>query len=377
MGKSQLAILISIWVATACASAADISIAETARLIRNAERIKDAEGWATDMLEVLRQHDLDQSRENVCASIAIIDQESGFVADPAVPNLGQISETALREKFGQIPIAGSLAIKWLEKEPTRDDSHMSRIRKAKTERDLDIAYRRFVDDMTNRVGIAAIVDFGLLNSVIEERNDIDTAGSMQVSVKFALKTANDRRWLPMSLSDSYAVRDQLYVRQGGMYYGIKQLLDFETGYSQKIHRFADYNAGRYASRNAAFQKIISILIKKPLDLDGDLLLYDKGKASSRVSSTEKAIREADRSFQLGLNNEEIRADLLRADAFDFTSTKTFSRIRNLYQQRTGKQPEFAVLPDIDLSSPKIKRRMTTADFATSVNKRYQKCLRFQ
>jgi exonuclease VII small subunit len=178
----------------------------------------------------------------------------------------------------------------------------------------------------------------------------------------------------MSLADSYAVRDQLYTRHGGMYYGIKQLLDYETGYSQKIHRFADFNAGRFASRNAAFQKIISELNNQALALDGDLLLYDKGEASSRVSASEAAIRQLEKKFALSLSKAEIREDLLRSRNFDFNATKTFSRVRNLYQQQTGKQPPFAVLPEIELASPKIQRRMTTAIFATTVNRRYQACM---
>ena len=81
----------------------------------------------------------------------------------------------------------------------------------------------------------------------------------------------------MSLDDDYAVRDELYTRHGGMYYGVLQLLGYETGYDRKIYRFADFNAGRYSSRNAAFQKQIAVLSGQPLASDGDLLLYDKGK----------------------------------------------------------------------------------------------------
>jgi Protein of unknown function (DUF1615) len=374
MAKSQLAFCLSMVLTATSASAVDISISETARLIRKAEKVPDSQGWAADMHDVLRQHDLEPSRENVCAAIAIIDQESGFVADPAVPGLGKLSETALREKFGRIPIAGSIALRWLEQTPSSGDSYMSRIRNAKTERDLDLAYRRFVDDMSSRASMGAIVNSGLLNKIIEDRNEIETAGSMQVSVKFAIKAANRKRWLPMTLADAYAVRDQLYTRAGGMYYGIKQLLDFETGYNRKIFRFADYNAGRYASRNAAFQNIVSELSKTSLARDGDLLLYDRDAASARVSATERALRDVSKKFGLKLGKAEIRNDLLKGNELEFAATPTFLRIRNLYREETGKEAPYALLPDIDLSSPKITRHMTTASFATSVNRRYQACL---
>jgi hypothetical protein len=368
-----IATMLSVCAPLAFADTMDVDT--TARLIRKAEKVPGSEAWAADLLDVLRQHGLDRSRENVCATIAIIDQESGFVADPAVPGLGKLSEEALRQKFAEIPVAGGMALRFLEKNPSPDDSYMLRIRRAKTERDLDLAYRQFVEDISASLGIASIVNSGLFNSIVNDRNEIDTAGSMQVSVKFALKTANDRRWFPMSLADTYAVRDQLYSRKGGMYYGVKLLLDYDTGYSKKVHRFADFNAGRYASRNAAFQKIISTLSKTRLDLDGDLLIYDKGEPSSKASATESALRQLAADFaQLRLSEKEIRLDLNRAQDEDFTETKTFNRIRDLYRARTGKEPPFAVLPEIVLNSPKIRRRMTTADFATRVDKRYQACM---
>ncbi len=374
MAKSQIASCIALLLAATSASAEDISIAETARLIRKAEKVPDTQGWAADMHDVLRQHDLDRSKENICAGIAIIDQESGFVANPVVPGLGKLSETALRDKFGRIPLAGSIALRWMEKNPSAEDSYMLRIRNARTERDLDVTYRRFVENMSSSIGISEVLNWGLLNGIVEERNDIDTAGSMQVSVKFALKTSRERRWLPMTLTDTYGIRDDLYTRHGGMYYGIKQLLDYETGYKKKIYRFADYNAGRYASRNAAFQKIISELGNTQLALDGDLLLYDKGEVSPRVSATEKALQDIAANRAPKLSKADIRKDLLRSRFLDFNETRTFLQISNLHQQQTGKVAPYAILPDIDLSSPKIRRRMTTADFATSVNRRYQACL---
>ena len=120
-----------------------------------------------------------------------------------------------------------------------------------------------------------IVNSGLLNRFIEDRNDVSTIGSMQVSVAFALETVKQDRWTTMSLEDVYAVRDELYTRKGGMKFGILQLLGYDTGYDKKIYRFADYNAGRYASRNAALQFVAAKLSGEALALDGDLLSYSR------------------------------------------------------------------------------------------------------
>ena len=356
-----------------------MTVGQTTRLIRAAEKsVQDANGWAMDLHDVLEVHQLPQSKENICAAIAVIDQESGFVADPAVPGLGKLSEQALRTKFGKIPLGGAIALKWLENNPSPQTSFMTRIRNAKTERDLDLAYRALVDYAGRTTSLDTVVRLGLLNKLIEDRNEIDTAGSMQVSVKFSLAQAKKRRWLPMTLDDVYGVRDQLYTRHGGMYYGVKQLLGYDTGYSQKIYRFADFNAGRYASRNAAFQKLVSTLTGIELALDGDLLSYDKdGNAIKTVTSSEKAVRQAVARHKLGLTNDDIRKDLRQEKQADFTATRTFTGLQTAFKTAQSKPAPFAVIPDIVLYSPKLSRGFTTARFAESVNKRYQACMKLK
>ncbi len=354
-----------------------INVLITARLVQQAQRdVQDAKGWAFDLLDVLQLHDLPQTRENVCAVIAVIDQESGFKADPPVAGLGKLSEAALRKKLGKIPVGGSMAMQWLDNNPTPQASFLARIRNARTERDLDLAYRSLINYAGETASIDAVVRFGLLNSVIEDKNEIDTAGSMQVSVEFALDMARQRRWLPMTLDDVYGVRDQLYTRHGGMYYGVKQLLGYDTGYNQKIFRFADFNAGRFASRNAALQEVVAKLSGESLALDGDLLSYNKnGVALKKVTASEKAVRVVNTKFRLGLTDADIRKDLLREKQPDFTTTRSFMVMRERYAQTTKRKPTFARLPDIALNSPKLSRGFSTRRFAESTNTRYQACMK--
>jgi hypothetical protein len=354
-----------------------VTVATTTKLIRAAEKsVVDPQGWAIDLHDVMQQHSFAETKENICAAIAVIDQESGFVADPQVQGLGKLSEQALRDKFNKVPIGGGLALGWLENNPTPQASFMARIRNAKTERDLDLAYRALVDYVGKTTSLDMVLRLGLFNTLIEERNEIDTAGSMQVSVKFALAEAKKRRWLPMTLDDVYGVRDHLYTRQGGMYYGVKQLLGYDTGYSQKVYRFADFNAGRYASRNAAFQKVVATLSGEALALDGDLLSYGKdAQASKKVTSTEKAIRTANTKHKLGLDNKTIRSDLLKEKEVGFTSTRTYIALRDRFAATTKNAAAFAAIPDIRLNSPKLSRNFTTRRFAESVNKRYQSCMK--
>jgi Protein of unknown function (DUF1615) len=325
-----------------------------------------------DLHTVLADQDMAPQRENVCAAIAIIAQESGFVANPVVPELGKLSEQAIRDKFGRIPLAGSMAISWLEKHPTPDANFMARIRSAKTERDLDLTYRALVGYAGKTSNLDVVLQLGLLNQVIEDRNQINTVGSMQVAVKFALDEEKKIRWLPMTLNDVYAVRDRLYTREGGMYYGVKQLLGYESGYGQKIFRFADYNAGRYASRNAAFQIVMSQLSGMKLTSDGDLLSYDKsGNALGVVTNSEKAIRAVAKKYDTGMSDAQIRKDLMKEKSAEFSLTQTYTRLRVLGGE---KGIPLTAMPQIALNSPKIKNGFTTARFAARVNERYQRCM---
>lgn len=372
-------ILILIVCATLSIAHADttIPVDTTTRLIRNAEKsVADPKGWALDLHDVLQLHGLPQTRENVCAAIAVIDQESNFNADPAVAGLGTLSENALRAKFSKIPIGGKIALRWLENNPTPQASFMARIRNAKSERDLDLTYRSLVNFAGQTTSLDKLVRLGLLNTLIEDKNEIDTAGSMQVSVKFALDMARKRRWLPMTLDDVYGVRDQLYTRHGGMYYGVKQLLDYESGYNQKIFRFADFNAGRHASRNAALQSVIATLSGEKLTTDGDLLSYSKdGAILKTVTSSENAIRRARDRYKLPLTDAAIRKDLVLEKQTDFVSTQTYMQLRQSYAAEKKHQAAFAQMPGITLHSPKLKRSFSTAGFAESVNRRYQACMK--
>ena len=82
------------------------------------------------------------------------------------------------------------------------------------------------------------------------------------------------------------------------------------------YRFADFNAGRYASRNAAFQQAVAKLSSSKLALDGDLLRYQNGQPARDASSTQQALAKL--RSRLGLGDTDILRDLKQEKSAGFT-----------------------------------------------------------
>ena len=156
-----------------------------------------------------------------------------------------------------------------------------------------------------------------------------------------------------------------------MYFGIAHLLDYPATYDKPLYRFADFNAGHWASRNAALQRAISAASGIPLAFDGDLVRHDDD-ASLPPGSTEAAARVL--ASRLGLSERAIRRDLEEGDGPDLERTTLWSRVFALAEKAERRALPRAVLPQIDLDSPKITRKLTTAWFANRVDERYRRCM---
>ena len=107
-------------------------------------------------------------------------------------------------------------------------------------------------------------------------------------------------------------------------------------------------------------------------LDGDLLRYQGGKAIEQPSSVEAALRSL--SPQLRLSNSEIRRDLLLEKSASFGQSPLFVRLFALADKNAGQPLPRQAMPQIDLKSPKISRKLTTEWFARRVEGRYRTCL---
>jgi len=316
--------------------------------------VPDRSGWAMDIQTAFSTERIDPNPENICAVLAVIAQESGYHADPRVPNLPRIAREEIDRRAAAHHMPEFLVDAALKIHSPDGRSYSDRLRHVRTERELSRIYEDLIASVP--LGKRLFADF----------NPVETGGPMQVNIVFAEANAGD---YPYPIASS--VRDEVFTRRGGLYFGIMRLLDYQTPYTRKVYRFADYNAGRYASRNAAFQNAVSIVTGIPLARDGDLL--NPGAPLDRPGETERAVRTM--ADDLGMNARAIRKALERSDRLDFDDTPLYARIYALADARAGKPLPRAMVPSIQLDSPKITRKLTTAWFATRVDARYQRCMR--
>ena len=332
--------------------------AETARA-RIAERLPatlpDREGWADDLLAVFEALELQPNAENICAVRAVAEQESSLQVDPTVPGLPKIALKEIEDRAARALVPKVLVHAALDFTSPTGETYRARIAKARSERALSEIYEDFIGQVP--LGRRLLADY----------NPVRTGGPMQVSIAFAEGFAREHRY-PFASSPN--VRREVFSRRGGLYFGTAHLLDYRAHYDQMVHRFADFNAGHYASRNAAFQNAVLIASGQRIALDGDLLI--EGGRMDGAGETERATRAL--GARLRLDADQIRRDLQRGDHLDFEETATWHRVFELAEERGKRSLPRAVVPQIQLNSPKITRQLTTDWFARRVDERYRRCL---
>jgi Protein of unknown function (DUF1615) len=78
--------------------------------------------------------------------------------------------------------------------------------------------------------------------------------------------------------------------------------------------------------------------------------------------------------RLGLSEAAIRRDLERGDDSGFEKTALHERVFAYAEQLDKRTLPRAVVPRIDLQSPKFTRKLTTEWFARRVDERHRHCL---
>lgn len=317
--------------------------------------VRDRGGWATDIQVAFTAIGVEPSDSNLCAAIAVTQQESTFTADPEVPGLGRIAVEEIERRAAKYKVPKFAVRAALLIDSPDGRSYAERFRTVRTEKQLSELYEEMI----------AQVPMG--SRLLKNANPVRTGGPMQVSIAFAEQYAAGR---PYPYADVSSIRHEVFTRRGGMYFGIAHLLDYPAPYDRPLYRFADFNAGFYASRNAAFQQAVAKLSGVPLVLDGDLILHD-GKGDA-VGATEAAVRSL--APRLDLSEAQIRRALKKSGRHAFEKTTLYRRVFELADREAGLRLPRAVMPRIDLKSPKITRQLTTEWFANRVDNRHRQCL---
>lgn len=343
-------------------------------------RVKDRKSWAEDIYSITDELRIPQTKENICSIIAVVDQESNFVADPHVPGLGIKAVKEVEDRFDEKfkdklgeSIGGTVAEYFqqvLRNQPTPEDNYLKQMRKVSTERQLDELYREIFAHMSKHYHVSALTGAAKIigQDIGEKLNPITTLGSMQVHISYA----KDHKRQSGNIA---ALRTDLYSQYGGLYYGIHRLMMYPAQYDKSIYRFADYNSGMYSSRNAAFQSMLNDLTAAELSLDGDLLLYNKnGGIRAEKSESERELINVFASNNVLITPRQIRSDLKSEKEAKFEKTQTYKAVIDLYETKIGKKSFYAIMPEVIISGPKLSRDYNTNWFATRVNGRYETCM---
>jgi hypothetical protein len=333
---------------------ADEGRALVARLLPDGT--SDRNGWATDIYAGIAALDVAPTVDNICAVIAIAQQESGLRADPAVPGLAAIAWREIERQREQMGIPKLVLDAALDISSPTGKTYRQRIDAVHTEREMSDIF----DDFIGMVPLA--------KRFLGDRNPVHTGGPMQVSVAFAEAHAGEKPY-PYPVTGS--IRHEVFTRRGGVYFGIAHLLEYPASYDRYVYRFADYNAGWYSSRNAGFQNAVTQLSGVPLARDGDLLRYENGKPAAEASSTELAVRVIAR--RIGVSDSDIRRDLVRGKTSEFERTPVYTEVFAAADRNAGKSLQRAMVPDIQLKGPKITRNLTTEWYARNVERRFDAC----
>jgi hypothetical protein len=288
--------------------------------------------------------------------LAVVEQESTYRADPPVPGLGGIAIAEIKRRAAAKHVPEFAIDAALKLRGPDGRTYAERLQALRSEREMSELF----EEMVARLPLGS-------GRLLAGLNPVRTGGPMQVRVDFAERHA---RGYPYTVEGS--IRHEVFSRRGGLYFGIKHLLDYPADYDRPLYRFADFNAGWHASRNAAFQQAAAIASGRKLVRDGDLLT--PGASMQQAGATEAALRSID-----------MRSAWTppRSARTSSAATRPALRPDGVVSQRcspspmrkgSGKPVPRARVPDIALASPKITRKLTTAWFAGRVESRWKACM---
>jgi hypothetical protein len=318
--------------------------------------VTDRSSWVADIYQGFTSLNIEPNREHICAVVAVIEQESSFRVDPVIPGLGVIAWREIDRRAEHAGVPRTIVHEVLRLKSPTGQSYSDRIDNAHTEKQLSDVF----EDFTGSIPLG--------RTLFASWNPIRTRGPMQVNVEFAERSAEVKPYpYPVKIS----IADELFTRRGSIYFGIAHLLAYSAPYDHRyLYRFADYNAGQYASRNAAFQNAVSIASGTAVVPDGALLPH--GDNTDVSGDTESAVRRL--SSRLKVTDEEIHRALALGRSEGFEATTVYRHVFSLAEQVAGRPAPAALVPRIKLQGPKIVSNLSTDWYAHRVEGRFERCL---
>jgi hypothetical protein len=350
---------------------------------------EDAGAWGDRWMKAINAafHDLGLScadEDFLVLVLTTIQLESAVTVDPGLENADLEAlfmyhlETLRREN----PIAGRLlnysGLDDAMRAKLRADTRQGHVR---TERELV----QYVEGdlrawMQEHLRTAYYLPAGVARYAAEQGlpNPVNTIGPMQVNLHKAFRNARARG---EAVESEAQMRTWLLERRTAMERGIKEGV-FQLW---RVYRFyrrllppeeavryatADYNAGEFSSRNAAFQERVAALARRRLKLDGDLLVYQAGQPAERASNTEAAVITVLTEYAA----PRIRQDLLLEKTEAFSRTFTARRVCQRYQRETGQACAVATVPSGAVNAAaevKLGRAYTPANYASAYVGRWE------
>ncbi len=315
--------------------------------------LTDRRGWAADILSAFEAIKIPADKSNVCAVLAEIGQESSFQTDPVVFGLSNMVRKELESNREKYSIPQWVMDKSLAFDSPNGRTYNQRIDALRTENDLYELY----EDMISEIVLG--------KKLLSDYNPVQTVGPMQVNLRFASEYAAIR---PYPYPYRGSIRNALVTRKGGLYFGVAYLLDYPASYDNISFRFADFNAGRYSSRNAAFQNALRYVTGVALKRDGDLLRYKDGVALEDDSQTMRALLQI--ATRLNMDKDDLFRNLLLEKSHSFEQSRLYKKLFVLAPNLPR-----AYIPEIVVAGPKTSGKLTTALYTKKVYGRYQRCMK--
>ena len=169
--------------------------------------LHDREGWARDIQTAFATQKIEPTSSNLCAVLAVVEQESGYRADPPVPGLGGIAIAEIRRRAAEKHVPGFMVDAALALRGPDGRSYAQQLQALRSERELSEMYEAMIARLPLGCG-----------RLLAGLNPVRTGGPMQVRVDFAERHA---RGYPYTSAGS--IRREVFDRRGGLYFGIKHL----------------------------------------------------------------------------------------------------------------------------------------------------------